>query len=174
MRLQVVKECELEQLGELAREIWMEYYPPIIGEAQTNYMLHEMYSLETLKKQMNEKKHSFFFWTKNDIPAGFGSLDLHSPDEAFLAKFYLKKSFRGKGEGALFLNSLEKTAILHKRHLLWLTVNRHNITAINFYFKQGFKISRCADFDIGNGFFMQDFVMKKTLIQETREKTDRI
>jgi ribosomal protein S18 acetylase RimI-like enzyme len=44
-----------------------------------------------------------------------------------------------------------------------LQVNRQNYTAINFYFKLGFTIERVADFDIGHGFFMNDFVMLKQL-----------
>ena len=44
-----------------------------------------------------------------------------------------------------------------------LTVNRQNYKAINFYFKNGFKIKEVADFDIGNGYFMNDFIMIKQL-----------
>jgi hypothetical protein len=40
-----------------------------------------------------------------------------------------------------------------------LTVNRQNYKSINFYFKIGFRIEKCADFPIGNGFVMNDFVM---------------
>jgi ribosomal protein S18 acetylase RimI-like enzyme len=40
-----------------------------------------------------------------------------------------------------------------------LTVNRENYKAINFYFKLGFKIEKVADFDIGQGYVMNDFVM---------------
>jgi RimJ/RimL family protein N-acetyltransferase len=41
-----------------------------------------------------------------------------------------------------------------------LTVNRKNFKSINFYFKLGFKIESVEDFDIGNNYFMNDFVMK--------------
>jgi hypothetical protein len=44
-----------------------------------------------------------------------------------------------------------------------LTVNRKNYKAINFYFKNGFTIKEIADFDIGNGFFMNDFIMIKKI-----------
>jgi len=40
-----------------------------------------------------------------------------------------------------------------------LTVNRQNFKSINFYFKNRFVIERVADFDIGNGYVMNDFVM---------------
>jgi diamine N-acetyltransferase len=42
---------------------------------------------------------------------------------------------------------------------LRLTVNRKNFKAINFYFKNGFIIESVKDFDIGNGYLMEDFVM---------------
>jgi ribosomal protein S18 acetylase RimI-like enzyme len=42
-----------------------------------------------------------------------------------------------------------------------LTVNRQNYKSINFYFKNGFKIERVEDFDIGSGFWMNDFIMIK-------------
>ena len=47
-----------------------------------------------------------------------------------------------------------------------LQVNRQNFKAINFYFKAGFKIEKVADFDIGDGYFMNDFIM----IWESLEK----
>ena len=47
----------------------------------------------------------------------------------------------------------------HPHSKLTLTVNRQNYKAINFYFKLGFKIQTVADFDIGNGYVMNDFVM---------------
>jgi ribosomal protein S18 acetylase RimI-like enzyme len=42
-----------------------------------------------------------------------------------------------------------------------LQVNRKNVKAINFYFKNGFVIEDAKDFDIGSGYFMKDFVMIK-------------
>jgi len=42
---------------------------------------------------------------------------------------------------------------------LRLQVNRQNYKAVNFYFKMGFIIESVGDFDIGGGYFMNDFVM---------------
>lgn len=163
MSLREVKESELMQVAEMAHEIWLEYYPPIIGEEQTNYMLSRIYGHESLVKQMREKKHKFYFWDKAKTPIGFASLDLSGEESAFLAKFYLRNSHRGTGEAAAFLKALEKEVEKAGKTGMWLTVNRQNIRAINFYFNQGFKITRCEDFDIGNGFFMNDFIMEKKL-----------
>ena len=48
---------------------------------------------------------------------------------------------------------------MHQPQTLRLTVNRQNYKSINFYFKNGFVIEKTADFDIGSGYFMNDFVM---------------
>jgi ribosomal protein S18 acetylase RimI-like enzyme len=42
---------------------------------------------------------------------------------------------------------------------LQLNVNRHN-KALHFYEKQGFKIIRKEDINIGSGYFMNDYVME--------------
>jgi ribosomal protein S18 acetylase RimI-like enzyme len=42
-----------------------------------------------------------------------------------------------------------------------LTVNRGN-TSVKVYQSFGFEIEEEVDFDIGNGYFMNDFVMVKT------------
>ena len=46
-----------------------------------------------------------------------------------------------------------------------LTVNRKNHIAINYYFKNGFMIEEVKDFDIGDGYEMNDFVMLKKVIE---------
>jgi ribosomal protein S18 acetylase RimI-like enzyme len=43
-----------------------------------------------------------------------------------------------------------------------VNVNRHN-KALHFYEKYGFKIIREEDIDIGEGYFMNDYVMELKL-----------
>lgn len=51
----------------------------------------------------------------------------------------------------------------NKGEFLQLQVNRYNVNAKAFYEKLGFAVIQEADFDIGNGFFMNDYVMEKKL-----------
>jgi ribosomal protein S18 acetylase RimI-like enzyme len=62
----------------------------------------------------------------------------------------------GKGYGAKVMGEIKEK---FKGSRLSLTVNRQNYKAINFYFKEGFRIKEVADFNIGNGYVMNDFVM---------------
>lgn len=153
---------DLETIGRLARRIWMEHYPAIIGMEQTEYMLEKMYTPEALQEQYN-KGHRFYFWHEGNEPVGFASIDSTPEGYGFLAKFYLDSSYRGKGIAPQFLAYLEDRLREAGQTVVRLTVNRQNIGAVNFYFKSGFKIIRCEDADIGNGYFMNDFVMEKKL-----------
>ena len=49
--------------------------------------------------------------------------------------------------------------VIEQESAVRLTVNRKNFKAINFYFKQGFIIEEVKDFDIGNNYEMNDFIM---------------
>ena len=78
--------------------------------------------------------------------------------EIYMNKFYIKTDVQGKGIGANILKQWENLA---QPKELSLQVNRKNFKAINFYFKTGFVIKEVADFDIGNGFSMDDYIMVK-------------
>jgi hypothetical protein len=77
-------------------------------------------------------------------------------DEWFLNKFYIDQTLSAKGMGSrafhLLMDKLQPSKVT-------LTVNRKNYKSINFYFKNDFMIHEVKDFDIGNGYFMEDFVM---------------
>jgi len=73
-----------------------------------------------------------------------------------LHKFYIDQQKSNSGIGTNVLNLLIQQI---NSKSLTLTVNRQNFKSINFYFKNGFKIDRVEDFDIGDGYEMNDFVM---------------
>ncbi|MES2763791.1 MAG: GNAT family N-acetyltransferase, partial [Bacteroidota bacterium] len=87
---------------------------------------------------------------------GFISVSSENKTNYFLHKFYIDQQRSNKGIGTEVLNLLIQEVA---PKLLTLTVNRQNFKSINFYFKNGFKIDRVEDFDIGNGYQMNDFVM---------------
>ena len=45
--------------------------------------------------------------------------------------------------------------------MLWLQVNKQNTGAVGFYTAAGFEVIREAVFEIGGGFVMDDYVMRK-------------
>ncbi len=147
---------DMALVSSLASGIWKEHYVPIIGAAQVDYMLKEMYSAESLIDQVKNKNHIFYLIQSAGQTLGFISVSAEKENEWFLNKFYILGNVSGKGFGTKVFEELKKTLSPKK---ITLTVNRQNYKSINFYFKNHFKIDRVADFDIGQGYVMNDFVM---------------
>ena len=147
---------DIPAIAQFAYSIWNEYYVSIISQEQIDYMLNKMYSSEALEKQMNEGQN-FFLIRLNHTPTGFVSVSEISPKEFMLHKFYVLGSERSKGLGSQVLGILVKH--LNHPEKIILTVNRQNFKSINFYFKNGFTIEKVEDFEIGSGYYMNDFIM---------------
>ncbi len=142
----------------MAEIIWLHHYPAIIGNTQTAYMLQRNYSLASLNEQLT--KGQMFYWITNekDIEIGFLGISRSKSDGLFIHKFYILPEFQGKGVGkSVFLLLL---ALYQEIRSITLQVNRQNYKSVNFYFSVGFKIIQVADFDIGEGWQMNDFIME--------------
>jgi ribosomal protein S18 acetylase RimI-like enzyme len=159
---------ELDEIAAMAKIIWHHHYINIIGEAQVQYMLNKFYNHDALIKQVNEGQ-VFCFIQDKDKRIGFIAYTLQSDQICFINKYYILPEYQGKSIGSVSLNLLEKTINQNLKttfKYFKLTVNRQNFKSINFYFKNGFTIESVADFDIGNGYHMNDFIMKKLIKAE--------
>jgi predicted acetyltransferase len=156
LKLKQANKDDLAAVANLASSIWNEHYITIISQAQIDYMLNLMYSQQNLLEQLMVKQHQFYLIYLEDRAIGFISVNKEGADDWFLNKFYILTQQAAKGIGSEAFNELKK--IIQPKKIT-LTVNRKNYKSINFYFKNNFKIERVADFDIGNGYVMNDFVM---------------
>jgi GNAT superfamily N-acetyltransferase len=149
---------DIPVIAEMAARIWRVHYTPIIGTAQVDYMLEKMYSEKSLVQLMKEGQE-FFLVELDQKPIGYISISQKGND-FFLHKFYMEIKEQGKGFGKKILAEL--LSKFPKLNTMRLQVNRMNYKTINFYFRVGFVIEDAKDFDIGGGFFMQDYVMVYT------------
>lgn len=159
--LEVTKE-DLPIVRELAQRIWNDHYPDIIGQEQVDFMLEKMYDLKSLELQL--EKGDIFYLTavggseQDLVYGGFASVKEMEHGRWFLNKLYVDTELQRSGLGKGLLDFLLSE---HNIKELRLQVNRQNFKAINFYFRNGFVIESVADFDIGDGYFMNDFIMLK-------------
>lgn len=153
-------ETDIPLIADLAEQIWNKYYISIISREQIDYMLKKMYSAESLLTQMKNGEE-FTLVYLDAQPVGYISISTRDKRNYFLHKFYIKTNDQAKGIGSSFLLYIEER--LKEPETIELTVNRQNYKSINFYFKNGFVIKEVVDFDIGNGYFMNDFVMIKKI-----------
>jgi len=76
-----------------------------------------------------------------------------------LNKLYVLPAAQGTGAGKALLHRAIEVAKAAGAGSLFLQVNKHN-NAYTFYLKHGFVKEAEFKFDIGNGFFMDDYVMR--------------
>ena len=153
---EISTDTELKELALLAHRIWNDHYPTIIGHKQVDFMLERMYSLESLKDQIYNNNNIFICAFLRSEMVGFISYSKTNEDDYIIHKLYVNTKLHKRGIGrSLFSHVFGKMEFKTIR----LTVNRQNYTAINFYFRIGFIIEKIIDIDIGEGFFMNDFVM---------------
>ncbi len=155
-------EDDVEIIRKLAHAIWPVAYGEILSPQQLAYMLHLIYSEGALLNQIKEKEHQFLLVKENNIALGFASYSpkVKNEKEVFrLHKLYVLPSQQGKGTGKFLLEFIVNEIRKQSADILELNVNRNN-KALHFYKKMGFTISRDEDIDIGEGYFMNDFVME--------------
>lgn len=158
---------DLPIIQHLAHLIWPAAYWNILSSEQMGYMLEKMYNLTVLEHQLLEESHQFFI-AENGQPIGFAGAspyDYHiadQPNAVFwkLHKLYVLPHVQKSGAGKTLLQQVIAAAKNNGATTLLLNVNRNN-NAYQYYLSHGFKVVETGDFDIGAGFYMNDYVMAK-------------
>ena len=162
----------------VSERTWPSTYGHIISQEQINFMLDWMYSDASLEKQMHSGCAFYIASIKKEDgkwdAVGFCSV---SPDDEKeegennstekvagstahkLNKLYVLPSAQGTGAGKALLNKSIEVAKASGSSSIFLQVNKLN-TAYTFYLKHGFIKESEFKFDIGNGFYMDDYVMR--------------
>ncbi len=154
---------DIAVIQEIAAKVWPHTYGNILSENQLTYMLDKMYHAAELEQQMNNGVHFFLLVEAgNNTVAGFAACQPGTDNDFWLNKLYILPGNQGTGAGAALLAKVEATARENYVAELKLQVNRYN-SARQFYEKKGFVVLYEKDFDIGNGYYMNDYVMQKIL-----------
>ena len=128
----------------LASQIWEPTYGSILSREQLDYMFEMMYAPESILNQMDKLHHEFFIIYKDGEPSGYLSIETVEKDLYEFQKIYSLPSLHGSGIG---------------RFTVELNVNREN-PAVGFYKHMGFHEHATRDFHIGNGYYMNDYIMR--------------
>ena len=146
---------EIAKMSEIATAIIRDYYNPIIGKEQNEYMIKMFQTEEAILEQL-EHGYNYYFVREDGRDLGF--IAFYPRENAlYLSKFYLYKDERGKGFAKPILEFLKEKAKEFGYNRIELNVNKNNDTRF-IYEKLGFKVAWAEKNDIGNGFYMDDFV----------------
>jgi len=154
----------IDCVATLAKEIWAQHFISIVGESQVNYMLMKFQSADAIKSQITSGSEYYLAKIENEW-AGYICL-IPDPDnnKMILSKIYTKISMRGKGLGKSMLEYAEKKCVSENFTSILLTVNKFNDGPISWYKRRGFFVVDEVIKDIGGGFFMDDYIMEKTVL----------
>lgn len=147
---------DIPSIQSIAQITWVNTYT-FLSDEQMSYMLDWMYSTTSLQQQM-QNGHQFYVAVVNNEIIGFASVSKEEESICKLNKLYVLPTTQKTGAGKALLQNVITFTKENKATELQLQVNRNN-NAKDFYLKQGFTILYEADFEIGNGFFMNDYVM---------------
>jgi ribosomal protein S18 acetylase RimI-like enzyme len=158
--LRKAKEEDMSIISNLAELIWPQTYSEYISEEQLRYMLDLMYNKGELLSQL-QQGYTFLIAEDGIKDVGFACSSLVDAETQTykLHKLYVLPETHGKGVGKILINEVKNLAERNGGKFLQLNVNRNN-KAKDFYLKGGFKIKETVDVNIGNGFFMNDYVME--------------
>jgi ribosomal protein S18 acetylase RimI-like enzyme len=162
----VIRPEQVATVAALAREIWYEYYVPLVGQAQVDYMVAKFQNAPAMQAQI-EQGYEYFLVQQQDASGKWSDIGYCAVEEQpgslmFLSKFYLHHAARGSGTGRRCMEFIEELARRRGLSSLWLTVNKGN-PAVQAYQRLGFRIASELVMDIGGGFVMDDYRMEKAL-----------
>lgn len=174
---------EIVKLSKMAAEIWNEYWPALIGQEQTNYMVEMFHSVSALENDIANNNYRYWILSdetgrevgytggateeltgdaKHDAHISHSpAVDAKYPKRFFISKIYLYASERGKHYSSEVLNFYEKLIVDEGLPAMYLTVNRDNELGVRAYLGRGFYIIEDVDNPIGEGYVMTDHIMVK-------------
>lgn len=163
--LPVCSDQGIRKLASIADEIWHEYWPTIIGDQQTDYMIDQFQSVKALSNDIKHNDYLYWFLEHEGELVGYtGVRPEIDKGKLYISKIYLFKAARGKGYASKTIAFLESFCKVNGLTGMYLTVSKENSLAIRAYEGKGFRSIDSIETDIGSGFVMDDYVMEKKII----------
>ncbi len=160
LKIRSLEPSELSLVTLLSAQIWPIAYKEIITQEQIKYMLNNMYSQHALEQNLRDGQ-TFLIAEQDGKPVGYAGYQVHFShlECSKLHKLYVLPVSQHSGLGSALFNAVVNASKNeHCNHLI-LQVNKIN-PAVEFYRKKGMYIHEEAVFDIGNGFVMDDYIMR--------------
>lgn len=152
----------LRKIAALADVIWHEHFIPIIGKDQVEYMLSRFQSYTALKEQVLNG-YEYYRLLDDEKLCGYMSIRPDQDGRLFLSKLYIAKEYRGRHLATFLFEFLKRSCQKRNCSAIWLTCNKYNDNSLNVYRHLGFQTIDAQKNDIGNGFFMDDYIMEYRL-----------
>jgi diamine N-acetyltransferase len=163
---------DIEELQKIGQTTFNETFAPWNSEANMKKYLEEVFSLEQLTLELENKNSEFYFAIFENSPIGYlkinwgeAQTEIKDADLLEIERIYVLKQFFGKKVGQLLYETAHTIAKTRKYRFLWLGVWENNHRAIGFYKKNGFTEFDKHIFKLGDD-IQTDIIMKLELDQK--------
>jgi len=147
--------ADLELLANMGRQTFIESHGHCASADDIDAYVAEKYSHEACKKELEDTNNNYQIVYDNKRPAGYSKIILNSthpnivlPLVTKLERLYLLKDFYDLQLGSALFKHNQQISKLNGQLGMWLFVWKDNERAVNFYFKNGFKIVGSHNFKI--------------------------
>lgn len=161
--IRIATKKDIPLIRSLAMQVFPATYQKILSPEQLDYMVEWMYAEDSIRRQMDDG-HIYLIASKDGEVCGYASIEQENTDLFHLQKIYVLPPFQGFKIGQHLFNEVVKYIKEHHPDpcTMELNVNRSN-RAVDFYKRMGMHIAREGDFPIGNGYYMNDYIMSLTI-----------
>ena len=160
-------EDDLPAVRALATDIWRRCYADLLPAGQVDHMLAAMYGVEELRRNLRDGIRIELIELAGEAIGYLAFGRVSTEGQVHLHKLYLLPEHHARGIGQAALAHVLASAARSGAEAVSLRVNKGNARAIRAYQKAGFETIGALCQDIGGGFVMDDFVMRRTTAPST-------
>lgn len=160
IKIEIASAADAAEISSLAYRIWNDRYSEMISQEQIDYMLNKFQSESAIREQINST-YRYYTVVIDHIMVGYLSVEKRG-GALFLSKLYLESGCAGLGIGKMMFDKVKDVAREQGLSAIELTVNKYN-NSYNIYLKWGLKVVDSVVADIGEGYVMDDYVMRYDL-----------
>lgn len=164
MNIRVATTADLANLRKLAIDAFINAYAVFNKETDMQQYLKENFSEDVLRAELTnpeivilvaEQENEILGYVKL-VPGGSEDLKFNRPIE--IARLYSAVHTIGNGIGKKLVAAVRDFALKNNYDGIWLGVWQKNFRAVNFYQREGFRITGVTVFKLGDD-VQDDFVM---------------
>ena len=161
--------ADADLLAQIGQQTFVEAFGAVNTPENMATFLRAQFTPERVAAELAAPDHEFYVAAVADEPAGYLKLRWPAPDPRVpysevlqISRLYLLRTFLGRGLGDQLMQFSLAQAHQQNCAAVWLTVWEHNLRAISFYQKWGFRQTATEDFILGDDVQL-DYVLVKAL-----------
>jgi ribosomal protein S18 acetylase RimI-like enzyme len=159
--IKVSKEQHAETIEKLAKEIIPEHYRSFLPMLQINFFIERFQTATAIARQL-QQGFEYYLVKESDDYAAYMGIEQKN-DVLVLSKIYTKKKYRGRGIGRQLLDIALQRAVEFHLPVIELYVVKENLQAVEFYKRNGYKITDTFSIKYDSGYTVSEYKMCREL-----------